>query len=587
MLITREDKLFMFGVGAFVLFMLLGNHIVQVTEPLAYLLYLFSIPFLFLYYRIERIRAVFHWIMIVGALGGFFLFDISAADFPFLPGVHSRNSIAIMYMLLVLVLCLGIALSVRHRLVSNIAITAFLSMSVVFIVFRDSVFRELLFPAGLLLGVTWLFFSYREANGERSYVIPAGFCSALLGFYLLSEVFPVFSWLVGESISSGAGILATFMEANPLFGEHSEILYQWQNLGLFGMLGTGLFLGIPVYNMYWAVNHPDKAMRFQGVAGILFVLAAGLLSLFGPVLSNVYTGAIYAFGVMLFWAELRAREDAWLAESKQRMETISVGVICMNEADRIGECLSSVAGWADEIVVFDSGSIDETVTEARKFTDKVFETDWPGYGMQKRRVVEKCTGDWVLSIDADEIVTQRLKNEIDGVLNGDARYDGFKFFWSSEVFGGKVDFGADGRRHLRLFRRSSTAEFSLDVVHEGVVSAARVRALHGIVIHKTFRNYAHLLEKFMSYAMLQSTARYEWGRRANVYEAALRGIFSFLSLYIYRLGFLDGWRGFLMAGLYSQYTFNKYAALWVNSLQETENCNDRQRPAAPVSSNRS
>ena len=289
---------------------------------------------------------------------------------------------------------------------------------------------------------------------------------------------------------------------------------------------------------------------------------------------------IYVLGVMLFWAELRTREDAWLLESRQRRETISVGVICKNEADRIGECLSSVAGWADEIIVLDSGSIDETIAEARKFTDKVYETDWPGYGPQKRRVVEKCTKDWVLSIDADEIVTERLKQEIDGVLRDDIPYDGFKFSWRSEIFGGAVDFGADGRRHLRLFRRVSAAEFSHDVVHEGVISVARVRTLHGIVIHKTFRNYAHLMNKFMSYAILQSEARYKWGRRASVYEAALRGIFSFLSLYFYRLGLLDGWRGLLMAGLYSQYTFNKYAALWVRDMTDAGNSGEEKTATA-------
>ena len=90
---------------------------------------------------------------------------------------------------------------------------------------------------------------------------------------------------------------------------------------------------------------------------------------------------------------------------------LSVILITKNEADNIVDCLASVA-WADEIIVFDSGSEDETVSICREYTDKVYETDWPGFGIQKQRALNKAKGDWVLSIDADEIVTAELRVEI-------------------------------------------------------------------------------------------------------------------------------------------------------------------------------
>ncbi|MEL0306779.1 MAG: glycosyltransferase family 2 protein, partial [Halieaceae bacterium] len=96
---------------------------------------------------------------------------------------------------------------------------------------------------------------------------------------------------------------------------------------------------------------------------------------------------------------------------------ISCFVITCNEADRIEQCLQSVAGWVDELLVVDSGSTDSTLEIARKYADRVYETDWPGFGPQRNRALDWCEHDWVLSLDADEVVTEALRHEVDTVLS--------------------------------------------------------------------------------------------------------------------------------------------------------------------------
>jgi hypothetical protein len=360
----------------------------------------------------------------------------------------------------------------------------------------------------------------------------------------------------------------TFLD-HPLIGEGAgdhlaagEYLAVAASRGLLGLLALGLLLGIPLAQFTWGAGHPDATIRRISYAASSLIAAYLALALAYPVLEQPPGAGLHAALLAVAWGALRAREAAWLATPKARRETVSVALIVRDEADRIGRCLDAVAGWADEIVVLDSGSTDATVEIARRYTRKVEVTDWPGYGVQKQRAASRCTSDWILSIDADELVGAELRSEIDGELNGACRHDAFRFPWSVEIFGERVDFGADGRKHVRLFRRAGPARFDAAVVHEGLVDVANLRSLHGAVMHETFRDYAHLLDKFARYAVLQAGARHRRGKRASVAGALLRSLFNFLSLYFYRLGMLDGRRGLLMAILYAHYTFNKYGALW-------------------------
>jgi glycosyltransferase involved in cell wall biosynthesis len=254
---------------------------------------------------------------------------------------------------------------------------------------------------------------------------------------------------------------------------------------------------------------------------------------------------------------------------------LSVIIIAKNEADRIGRCLDSVKGIADEIIVLDSGSIDRTVEIARHYTDQVFETDWPGYGPQKQRALAKAAGEWVLSIDADEALSSELAEEIRKTLAGSPDAVGYKLPWAVTIFGQTLKHGRSARAPLRLFKREG-ARFSGDLVHEKILlPPGRVEKLNHHLLHFTHRDFGHYLEKNRNYAWLGSQKRYASGKKGfGLTGAVLKAVWTFFQIYIIRLGFLDGRLGFLVAVMYSQGSFNKYAGLWVLRRQ---NASDRAK----------
>ncbi len=300
------------------------------------------------------------------------------------------------------------------------------------------------------------------------------------------------------------------------------------------------------------------------LSGAVFGLVAlwwiTLLTAISPTLS---AGLLITISIAL--GLLEQGRFRWIGRDHRRLATLSVIVICKNEADRIAACLDQVAGWADEIVVIDSGSNDGTLDIVRSYTDRIWKLDWHGYGQQKQLALERASGDWVLSIDADEQVTAELRREIDAWLSGPTKTAGFRIAWVSEVFGKPVFFGADGRYHCRLFRRIG-ARFNDADVHEDVELAGRIAPLGAPICHVTFRNYAHLKEKMTRYALI-SAARIAGRRRVSPAGAWVRMLISFALLYVRRLGLLDGYRGLLMATAYAIYTFDKYAAAWAQRVQ--------------------
>jgi O-antigen ligase len=252
-----------------------------------------------------------------------------------------------------------------------------------------------------------------------------------------------------------------------------------------------------------------------------------------------------------------------VSAATSRDARLSVIVIARDEADRIGRCLASVKDLADEIIVLDSGSTDDTVAIARQYTDQVHETDWPGYGRQKQRALALAGGDWVLSLDADEEVSSELGAEIAALLAGQPACDAYAMRWAEVLLGRQLEYGGTARYVLRLFRRGR-ADFTDWQVHEKVVLAdgAREGRLRGRLRHYSVRNFRQLLQKNLDYAMLMAERRHVAGRHGSLPGASLRALWVFLQRYIFRLGMLDGRAGYLLAVMHSQYTFNKYAGLW-------------------------
>jgi len=242
------------------------------------------------------------------------------------------------------------------------------------------------------------------------------------------------------------------------------------------------------------------------------------------------------------------------------MTTLSVTVITKNESKHIRTCLESVK-WADEIIVLDSGSTDDTVAICREYTDKVFGTDWPGFGMQKNRALQRATCDWILSIDADESVTETLHREIEEAIEQPGISVAYQIPRRSSYCGRFMNHGGWWPDYVvRLFRRGH-ASFSEDLVHERLIVQGAMGRLINPLLHDAFSNLEEVLETTNAYS--SAGARLLWQRRktSSLTGAVLHGIWSFFHTYIVRAGFLDGKKGFMLAVSNGEGTYYKYLKL--------------------------
>jgi glycosyltransferase involved in cell wall biosynthesis len=241
---------------------------------------------------------------------------------------------------------------------------------------------------------------------------------------------------------------------------------------------------------------------------------------------------------------------------------LSAVVVCGNEAASIADCLASVA-WCDEIVVVDSLSTDGTAAIARRFTDRVIERAWPGYVAQKQFALEQATGDWVLSLDADERCTPALRDAILAALPG-ANADGVVGFeLRRHVFylGRWIDHGGwypDWK--LRLVRRGRARWAGVDP-HDRLEADGPVRRLDADLHHFTYRNFAHQLRTVDRYSAVVAAEWRKEGRHASWLDALLHPPAKFLECYVWKRGFLDGWPGFVIATTSAFYVFAKQVKL--------------------------
>jgi glycosyltransferase involved in cell wall biosynthesis len=243
------------------------------------------------------------------------------------------------------------------------------------------------------------------------------------------------------------------------------------------------------------------------------------------------------------------------------VKRLSVTVIAWNEEERLRACLESVA-WADEIIVVDAESTDKTAALAREFTDRVWVRPWPGFATQKNFALGQATGDWVLSLDADERVTPDLADRIRAILTADGPADGYSvprrnIFWGAWVRHG----GLYPDYQLRLFRRGA-GRFVDDAVHESVRVDGRVEALGEALLHQSYRDLEDFVRRSNRYSTLAARDWLRRGRRVSLGALIMKPLGRFLSMYIVQRGFLDGWRGLVLAVLYAEYVFLRMAKAW-------------------------
>ncbi|MDD1616711.1 MAG: glycosyl transferase family 2 [Methylococcaceae bacterium NSP1-2] len=240
--------------------------------------------------------------------------------------------------------------------------------------------------------------------------------------------------------------------------------------------------------------------------------------------------------------------------------TLSVIIITKNESTHIGGCLQSVA-WADEIIVLDSGSSDDTVNICRTYTNKVYSTDWQGFGIQKQRALDRATGDWVLSIDADEIVTAELKAEIMQAMQTND-INGFEIPRLSNYCGRQMRHGGWFPDYvLRLFRREC-GQFTNHVVHERIIVTGKIARLNTPFLHDAFVDFEEVLHKVNHYSSLGATVLYEKGVRSSLPKAIVKGLWTFIRTYFLKAAFLDGQQGLMLAISNAEGAYYKYVKLW-------------------------
>ncbi len=240
---------------------------------------------------------------------------------------------------------------------------------------------------------------------------------------------------------------------------------------------------------------------------------------------------------------------------------ISAVIITKNEASCIEQCLQSLTFCA-EIVVIDSGSTDNTIDICKKYNCKVILHPFEGYGAQKYFAVTQATHDWVFCIDADEVATVELQEELQQFSPTSITLSGYQVPRSLIFMGKKLQRSKEYRQPILRFFNRKHGNYSLRPVHETVEISGNIGALHGELLHYSYRNVAHFFEKMNVYTDLGADILYQQGKKISKSYVYFRGITAFLEWYIGKGLFLDGFTGFCWAKLQATYTFIKYLKLY-------------------------
>lgn len=241
--------------------------------------------------------------------------------------------------------------------------------------------------------------------------------------------------------------------------------------------------------------------------------------------------------------------------------TLSIVIVARNEAHQIAECVRSVS-FADQVIVLDSSSTDGTADVARAAGAQVHVTDWPGYGPQQCRGIALATGDWVLSLDADERVTPELAAEIRAAIDQPVA-EGYRLPRFSSFCGQFIEHsGWRPDYTLRLVRRER-AGFTDHFLHAHMTVDGRRADLRSPIIHYSYRDLDDVLDKLNRYSRGAAIDAREHGQRSSLGRALASGAWAFVRTYLLRQGFRDGRMGLVLAIYNAQTTYYKYLRLWL------------------------
>lgn len=241
------------------------------------------------------------------------------------------------------------------------------------------------------------------------------------------------------------------------------------------------------------------------------------------------------------------------------MEKLSVCIVTKNEEHNIKDCLASVA-WADEIIIVDSVSTDQTVAIAQQYTEKIFITPYKGCGPQKKQAMDLATNNWVLILDADERLTVELQQEIQEILTN-PQYDAYSIAFQTYYCGKAIRFGDwFNERHIRLINKAKNTIVPR-IVHFRIATKGTVAKLKHKILHYSFPDLDKVVEKMNVYSSYGAQHLLQSQKTASLATALAHGFYAFFRGYILKLGFLDGKYGFMLAVSNAEGSYYKYLKL--------------------------
>lgn len=240
------------------------------------------------------------------------------------------------------------------------------------------------------------------------------------------------------------------------------------------------------------------------------------------------------------------------------MQKLSVILLTLNESHNIAGVLESVK-WADEIVLVDSFSADDTCEIAKNYTDRVYQRKFISYSDQRNWSIAQASYEWVYIIDADERMSPALSDEIREILKNEILFDVFDQGRQNYFMGQKVRFsGWQGDTVVRLCRRDKCRYNNLSVHENIILEGLRIGHLKNKLIHYTFKDMDHFLEKTNKYARLSAKDHFEKTPHVSWFHLCIKPVFRFFKHFILKLGFLDGKVGYIISALMSWGVFLRY-----------------------------
>jgi glycosyltransferase involved in cell wall biosynthesis len=257
----------------------------------------------------------------------------------------------------------------------------------------------------------------------------------------------------------------------------------------------------------------------------------------------------------------RRVKPVFMENGRMNNVTLTVIIAAKNEGHQIRACVESVA-FANEILVLDSGSTDNTAEQARSAGAVVHITDWPGYGPQQQRGINLAKSDWVLSLDADEIVSEALRQEIVKVING-GPFDSYRLPRYSSFCGAFIEHSGWRPDYTLRLVRTSLAGFTSHFLHAHMTVNGTTGHLNSPLIHYSYRSLDDVLEKLNRYSRGAASDLQDRQASSTLTKAILKGFWSFIRTYFLKQGFRDGKMGLVLAIYNSQTTYYKYLRLWI------------------------